>query len=70
MKQIIAACLISLSGVSASAGNISYVSPQSVNIEVEPNFGLGSGGWVVPAILLAVVTLIVTSSSSCVECGQ
>jgi len=70
MKTILAAALISLSGFSANAGNIAYESPQSVNIEIEPNMSVGLGGWIIPAVIVAVMVLVLTQEQEeeCVEC--
>lgn len=62
MKLIIAAALISFSAVTASAGNISYIAPDSVTIEIEPNMNIGSGSWIIPAVIVAILAIALSQS--------
>jgi len=64
MKSIIAAALIAVSGVAASAGSITYVAPSNVNIEMEPNMNIGSGGWLIPLVIVAVLALALTQGNN------
>ena len=68
MKKLLAAALISGMAVSAQAGSITYVAPDSVMIDVEPNMGIG-GSWIIPAIIASILIIAVTSSSGETE-GQ
>lgn len=63
MKTILAAALISVTGFTATAGNIAYVAPSNVNIEMEPNMNIGSGSWLIPLVIVAVLALALTQSA-------
>ena len=63
MKTILAAALISVSGFAASAGNISYVAPNDMTVEMEPNMNIGSGSWLIPLVIVAVLALALTQGS-------
>ena len=67
MKQIIAATLISFSAVTATAGNISYVAPDSVTIEIEPSMNVGSGSWIIPAVIVTALILVLTSPQETIQ---
>ena len=58
MKNLILAAFFSVSAVSAQAGSITFEAPQDTIVEIEPNFGIG-GSWIVPAIILAVMALVI-----------
>ena len=60
MKKLLAAALISGMAVSAQAGSITYVAPDSVMIDVEPNMGIG-GSWIIPAVIASVLLIAVLS---------
>lgn len=64
MKTILAAALISVSGFAATAGNISYVAPSDVTIEMEPNMSIGSGSWLIPVVIIAVLALALTKDKT------
>jgi len=62
MKKFLAAALISVSAMSATAGSVTFEAPQDVIIEVEPNMGIG-GSWIIPAVIAAVILLAVTATA-------
>ena len=61
MKKIIAAATATLSATSALAGSIIYVAPEAVAIEEPARMG-GSGSWLIPLIIAAVVLLAISSA--------
>jgi len=44
--------------VSAQAGSVTYVAPENVLIEVEPNMGIG-GSWILPAVIVSVLLVAI-----------
>jgi hypothetical protein len=56
MKKIIAAVAATLSASSALAGSITYVAPEMLAIEEPARMG-GSGAWLIPLIIAAVIIL-------------
>lgn len=59
MKRIIAAGMISLMAFSATAGNVTYEPPQVIEIEEPTQMG-GSGAWLIPLVIIAVLVLTMT----------
>ncbi len=59
MKKLIASAVTLMSASAASAGAIVYTAPVAVAIE-EPARMAGSGAWLIPLIIAAVVLLAVT----------
>ena len=59
MKKIIATSAALLSATSAFAGNITYVAPEVVTIEENARMG-GSGAWLIPLVIVAVLALALT----------
>lgn len=61
MKTILAAFAVILSAGSAFAGAITYVAPEVVAIE-EPSRMGGSGAWLIPLVIIAVLALALTQT--------
>lgn len=59
MKRIIAAGMISLMAFSATAGSVSYAPPEVVAVEETTRMG-GSGSWIIPLVIIAVLALALT----------
>ncbi len=59
MKRILTTFAAILSATSAFAGNVTFIAPEVVAIE-EPSRMGGSGAWLIPLIIAAVVLLAVT----------
>jgi len=57
MKKLMAAGLISLMAFNASAGGITYEPPAVVEIEEPTTMNRGSGAWLIPLVILAVIVL-------------
>lgn len=62
MKLILATFATLASATSAFAGAITYVAPEVVAIE-EPSRMGGSGAWLIPLIIAAVILLAITQES-------
>ena len=63
MKKILATIAASVSATSAFAGAVTFVAPEVVAIEEPARMG-GSGAWLIPLIILAVIALAVTKKST------
>lgn len=61
MKRIIAAATATLTATSALAGSITYVAPEMIAIEEPARMG-GSGAWLIPLIIAAVIILAVSKT--------
>ncbi len=61
MKLILTAVAAVVSATSTFAGSIAYVAPEVVAIEEPARMG-GSGAWLIPLIIAAVILLAVTQS--------
>lgn len=59
MKRIIATSAALLSATSAFAGSVTYVAPEVVTLENPTTMG-GSGAWLIPLVIAAVILLAVT----------
>ena len=59
MKKMIAAGMISLMAFSATAGSVTYTAPEVVAIEEAAPMG-GSGSWLIPLVIVAVLALALT----------
>ncbi len=59
MKKIIASALTLLSATAATAGSVTFTPPQMAAIEEPARMG-GSGAWLIPLIIAAVILLAVT----------
>ena len=63
MKTILATFAAVASATSAFAGSVTYVAPEVVAIEEPARMG-GSGAWLIPLIIAAVVLLALTKPKS------
>ena len=63
MKRIVGAFAALLSATAAFAGEITYVAPEVVAIE-EPARMAGSGAWLIPLVIVAVLALALTSDNN------
>ena len=61
MKRIFASIAAVVSATAAHAGSITYVAPD-VDMVEEPSRMGGSGGWLIPLIIIAVIALALTSN--------
>lgn len=62
MKKLLIASMILASSVTANAGNVAYVPPQVTAIEEPATMG-GSGAWLIPLVIVAVVALALTNDN-------
>jgi len=62
MKSFLATTAALLSATAAFAGNVTYVAPEVVMIEEPARMG-GSGAWLIPLVIVAVLALALTSDS-------
>jgi len=63
MKRIIAVSIAVMSATSAFAGAVTFTAPEMIAIEEPARMG-GSGAWLVPLIIAAVVLLALTKPST------
>lgn len=63
MKRVIAAGMISLMAFSATAGNVTYEAPQVIEVEEPTQMG-GSGAWLVPLVIIAILALALSQEES------
>ncbi|MBL1435680.1 MAG: hypothetical protein COB08_005725 [Rhodobacteraceae bacterium] len=63
MKLIFATFAAIASATSAFAGAVTYIAPEVVAIEEPARMG-GSGAWLIPLIIAAVILLAVTKSDT------
>jgi len=61
MKQILAVFTAMMSAPAAFAGAVTFIPPEVVAIE-EPSRMGGSGAWLIPLIIAAVILLAVTQT--------
>jgi hypothetical protein len=61
MKRILAAGLISLISIQATAGSVTFVPPEPIAM-VDTSMSPGSGSWLIPLMIAAVVILAVTQT--------
>lgn len=59
MKKILIASMILASSVTANAGSVAFVPPQVTAIEEPARMG-GSGAWLIPLVIVAVIALALT----------
>jgi len=59
MKKLIASAAILVSATSAFAGSVTYIAPDVVAIEEPARMG-GSGAWIIPLVIVAVLALALT----------
>ena len=62
MKKLVSIVAAVMAGTSAFAGSVTYVAPEVVAIEETARMG-GSGAWLIPLIIAAVILLAVTQDS-------
>ena len=62
MKIIITTLATLLSATAAFAGNVTYVAPEVVMIEEPASMG-GSGAWLIPLVIVAVLALALTQNN-------
>lgn len=63
MKNLLIASMILASSVTANAGSVAYVPPQATNLEEPARMG-GSGAWLIPLVIIAVVALALTKEDN------
>ena len=61
MKKIFAAVAATMSATSALAGSVTFVAPAAIAIDEPTRMG-GSGAWLIPLIIAAVIVLAVTKN--------
>jgi len=66
MKNLLVASFMIVSSVTANAGSVTFTPPQAAVLEEPARMG-GSGAWLIPLVILAVVALAASkqSGSSC-----
>lgn len=63
MKKTILATLATLSAGAAFAGSITYVAPSN-DVMIEPSASMGgSGSWLIPLVIVAVLALALTQNN-------
>ena len=64
MKKIMLATIATLSAGAAFAGSITYVAPSN-DVLIEPNASMGgSGSWLIPLVIVAVLALALTQGNN------
>ncbi len=63
MKKLIASAVMLVSATAASAGTIVYTPPVDMAIE-EPARMAGSGAWMIPLIIVAVMALAIANNNN------
>ena len=61
MKKLVSIAAATMASTSAFAGAVTYVAPEVVAIEQPARMG-GSGAWLIPLIIAAVILLAVTQN--------
>lgn len=62
MKKTILAAMATLSSGAAFAGAVTYIAPEVVAIEEPMRMG-GSGAWLIPLVIVAVLALALTQNN-------
>ncbi len=62
MKKIALIAAATFSATASFAGSVTYIAPEVVAIE-EPSRMGGSGAWIIPLIIAAVILLAVTQNN-------
>ena len=62
MKKILTAAAFTLSVTTATAGNLAYIAPEVAAIEEPARMG-GSGAWLIPLVIVAVLALALTQDN-------
>ena len=60
MKKFLATAMILASSVAANAGSVVYTPPQVAALEEPARMG-GSGAWIIPLVIIAVLALALTN---------
>ena len=63
MKFILASVAALVSSTAAFAGSVTYVAPEVEMVEEPARMG-GSGSWLIPIVILAVIALALTNNDS------
>lgn len=63
MKFLLTSFAAFISSTVANAGSVTYVAPE-VDVIEEPSRMGGSGAWIIPLIIVAVIALAVTKNNS------
>lgn len=66
MKKILASVIALVSSTAAFAGSVTYVAPEVDMIEEPTRMG-GSGAWLIPLVIIAVLALALTSDDQTTE---
>ncbi|MBL4807788.1 MAG: hypothetical protein JKY31_10990 [Rhodobacteraceae bacterium] len=61
MKKLLTTVVLLASASAAAAGNLAYVAPQVEMLENPGTMG-GSGAWLIPLVIVAVLALALTST--------
>ena len=56
MKKLLIATAFIASSVTAHAGNVAYIPPEATTLEEPARMG-GSGAWIIPLVIIAVIGL-------------
>jgi len=67
MKKILLVASFTLSFSSAIAGSLAYIAPEVTAIEEPARMG-GSGAWIIPLVIVAVLALALTKESTQNSC--
>ncbi len=63
MKKLIASTIAVVSAGSAMAGSVTFTPPVAIVLDEPERMG-GSGAWLIPLVIVAVIALAVTKSST------
>ncbi len=63
MKKLIASAITLFSATAASAGSVVFTAPEVVNIEEPASMG-GSGAWLIPLIIAAIILLAIPKNNN------
>ena len=66
MKKVVSIAAAVMASTSAFAGSVTYVAPEMAAIEEPARMG-GSGAWLIPLIIAAVILLAVTQEEDTPE---
>ena len=69
MKNLLIAAAFTMGVTAATAGSIAYIPPEATAIE-EPAMMGGSGGWIIPLVIVAVLALALTNDDCRPTNGQ
>lgn len=60
MKKLLIATAFIASSVTAQAGNVTYIPPEATALEEPARLG-GSGAWLIPLVIMAVIGLALSA---------